>query len=256
MSTELTTYEDTDAIVRLVLDGLTSEHSKRAYEKALTDFLAWHAEQGLPPLSKALVQRYRVKLESDGLAPSTVNLRLSAIRKLAREAADNGLIDPLLANGIKAVKGVKAAGVRSGNWLTREQAQAQLIHSEKVAALGRLTASIAHEINNPLQAVQGCLVLVEEELGEGQRREKMDRYLDVAGSEIERIVVGLVAKLLTPNPRGHALSSPNSGNRRTARTAPNAFFWPERTTRSLFDDSTPVILATPCIPLLNKRICG
>ncbi|MBU0705011.1 MAG: tyrosine-type recombinase/integrase [Chloroflexi bacterium] len=134
MSTQLTTYEDTSAIVRLVLDGLTSEHSKRAYEKALADFLAWHAEQGRPPLSKALVQRYRVKLESDGLAPSTVNLRLSAIRKLAREAADNGLIDPLLANGIKTVKGVKAAGVRSGNWLTREQAQ-ELLNTPDVDTL-------------------------------------------------------------------------------------------------------------------------
>ena len=113
MSTELTTYRDTSAIVGLVLDGLTSEHSKRAYEKALTDFLAWHADQGRPTLSKALVQRYKVILEESGLSPSTVNLRLSAIRKLAREAADNGLIDPLLANGIKAVRGVKSAGVRS-----------------------------------------------------------------------------------------------------------------------------------------------
>lgn len=48
-------YQDTGAIVKLVLDGLTSEHSRRAYEKALTNFLAWHAEQGRPPLSKALV---------------------------------------------------------------------------------------------------------------------------------------------------------------------------------------------------------
>jgi len=69
----------------------------------------------------------------------------------------------------------------------REQAQAQLVHSEKMTALGRLTASIAHEINNPLQAVQGCLALAQEELDEGQRREKMDRYLGIAGSEIERI---------------------------------------------------------------------
>lgn len=122
----LTTPDAVSAIVDLVLDGLTSEHSRRAYERALVDFLAWHGEQGRPPLTKALVQRYRRKLEDDGLAPSTVNLRLSAIRKLVQEAADNGLVDPALANGVKAVKGVKSAGVRSGNWLTREQAQALL----------------------------------------------------------------------------------------------------------------------------------
>jgi site-specific recombinase XerD len=121
-----TNYQDTNAIVSLALDGLTSEHSKRAYGKALDDFLAWHAEQGQPSLSKALVQRYKVVLEDSGLAPSTINLRLSAIRKLAAEAADNGLVDQVLANGIKAVKGVKTAGVRAGNWLSREQAQALL----------------------------------------------------------------------------------------------------------------------------------
>jgi len=123
MTTELTVYQDTSAIVNLVLDGLTSQHSRRAYERALLDFLDWHAERGRPPLSKALVQAYKRKLQGGGLAPSTINLRLSTIRKLAREAADNGLVDALLANGIKAVKGVKSAGVRSGNWLTREQAQ-------------------------------------------------------------------------------------------------------------------------------------
>jgi site-specific recombinase XerD len=128
MSNELTIIDQADVrpIVNLVLDGLTSEHSKRAYGTALADFLAWHAEQGRPALSKALVQSYKAKLEADGLAPSTVNLRLSAIRKLAVEAADNGLLDPVLAQGIARVKGVKSAGVRAGNWLTRDQAQALL----------------------------------------------------------------------------------------------------------------------------------
>jgi PAS domain S-box-containing protein len=69
----------------------------------------------------------------------------------------------------------------------RKQAQAQLIHSEKMTALGRLTASIAHEINNPLQAVQGCLTLTEEELAGERRQDKVGRYLGIVGSEIQRI---------------------------------------------------------------------
>lgn len=125
---------DVQPVIDLVLGGLTSEHSKRAYGKALTDFLAWHADQGRPPLTKALAQNYRPKLQDDGLSPSTINQRLSVIRKLALEAADNGRIDQNLANGIKAVKGVKTAGVRSGNWLDREQAQT-LINTPNVETL-------------------------------------------------------------------------------------------------------------------------
>jgi hypothetical protein len=56
------------------------------------------------------VQAYKTKLQGNGLVPSTINQRLSAIRKLAREAADNGLVDQTLANGIKTVKGVKPVG--------------------------------------------------------------------------------------------------------------------------------------------------
>jgi two-component system NtrC family sensor kinase len=69
----------------------------------------------------------------------------------------------------------------------REQAQARLIHSEKMSALGRLAASIAHEINNPLQAIQGCLTLAEEELAGRQRPEKLTRYLGIVSSEFERV---------------------------------------------------------------------
>jgi len=117
------TDQQQQEIVTLVLDGLNSHESKRAYGKALADFLAWYAESGRPGLDKRTVQRYKTVLTESGLSPATVNLRLSAIRKLAAEAADNDLLDPNTAAAIAKVKGVETAGVKTGTWLDREQAQ-------------------------------------------------------------------------------------------------------------------------------------
>jgi two-component system NtrC family sensor kinase len=70
-----------------------------------------------------------------------------------------------------------------------QQSQAQLIQVEKMAALGRLAASIAHEINNPLQSVRSCLTLVEEVLIGIQQNAQINRYLFIAGEEIERVAM-------------------------------------------------------------------
>jgi PAS domain S-box-containing protein len=69
-----------------------------------------------------------------------------------------------------------------------KESQARLIQSEKMSALGRLTASIAHEINNPLQSVRSCLSLVEEELDEGGSADVMKQDLQIAAEEVKRIV--------------------------------------------------------------------
>jgi site-specific recombinase XerD len=127
----LTSSQQFGPIVGMVVNSVDSEHSQRAYEKALTDFLSWYAQQGHPGLKKAVVQAYKRKLRGDGLAPATVNQRLCAIRKLATEASDNGMMKPHLAQGIQRVKGIKTAGVRVGNWLTVEQAQ-QLLGAPNV----------------------------------------------------------------------------------------------------------------------------
>jgi len=111
------------AIVDMVADGLTSEHSRRAYRRAIGDFTAWLADAGRPGFNKAIVNGYRAHLVGAGLSPATVNQRLSAIRKLATEAADNGLMDGQTAAGIGRVKGVKTQGQRAGNWLTKGEAQ-------------------------------------------------------------------------------------------------------------------------------------
>jgi site-specific recombinase XerD len=72
------------------------------------------------------VAAWRTSLESRKLGSSSINIRLSAIRKLAVEASDNGLLAPELMAGILRVKGVKSKGVRVGNWLSLRQAQSLL----------------------------------------------------------------------------------------------------------------------------------
>lgn len=73
----------------------------------------------------------------------------------------------------------------------RKQAQTALIQAEKLALTGRLAASLAHEINNPLQSVIGCLGLAEESLAAG---EDAGRLLQIATEELER-AAGIVTRL-------------------------------------------------------------
>jgi site-specific recombinase XerD len=117
---------DWERLVALVVDSVSSRHTRRAYAAALREFLEWHTAEGRPPFSKAVVQAYRASLEGRDLSASSINIRLSAIRKLAQEAADNGLMAPDLAAGIGRVKGARRQGVRLGSWLTAAQAEALL----------------------------------------------------------------------------------------------------------------------------------
>ena len=111
-------------LLDLVLDSLSSEHSRRAYTHALEEFFRWYQAGAAAGggFTKATVQRYRSDLEARELAPSLINLRLAAIKKLADEAADNSLLAPETAAAIGRVKGAKRLGVRAGNWLTKPQA--------------------------------------------------------------------------------------------------------------------------------------
>ena len=117
-------------VADLVLDAVGSDNTRRAYGRALLSgsgavlgFLPWLAQSG-ETMSKAAVNAYRRYLEAAGLAASSINQALAAVRKLAAEAADGGWLPDSVAQSIKAAPGVKARGVRAGNWLTQAQAQA------------------------------------------------------------------------------------------------------------------------------------
>ena len=111
-------------LVELVLDGLASEHSRRAYRRALGEFFAWYQSNAPGEgFTRAVVQRYRSHLAVRSLSAASINLALAALRKLAAEAAANELLPPETTAAILRIGGARRTGVRTGNWLTLPQAQ-------------------------------------------------------------------------------------------------------------------------------------
>src|ERR1017187_8565124 len=107
----------------LVLDSVSSPITKRVYNLGLDEFIAWFDQEACPGFTKAAVNAWRVTLEGRGLGSVSINVRITAVRKLGVEAADNGLLAPELAAGITRVKGATSKGVGVGNWLSLQQAQ-------------------------------------------------------------------------------------------------------------------------------------
>ena len=68
--------------------------------------------------------------------------------------------------------------------LERRRVEQQLFESEKLAAVGRLAASIAHEVNNPLEAIKNALYLMQ---GSSEGGDKNSRFLEIARKETERV---------------------------------------------------------------------
>jgi site-specific recombinase XerD len=114
---------DLDHTKAAVLNSLSSPHSRRNYKFAMEQFITWYCSEPRLALNRAVVLRFRLYLESLGLAAGTINQRLAAVRRLAYEAADSGLLSPELAAGVRRVKGMKQLGSRLGNWLSSDQAK-------------------------------------------------------------------------------------------------------------------------------------
>jgi hypothetical protein len=122
---------DLDHAKAAVLASLRSPESQRSYRHAIDEFVGWYCSEPRLSFNKTVVTRYRIHLEDRRLAPGTTNVRLAAIRRLAYEAADCGLLSPELTAGIRRVKGAKRLGGRLGNWLAAEQARAETLKGKR-----------------------------------------------------------------------------------------------------------------------------
>ena len=113
-----------------VINSLSSTSGQRTYDHAITEFVSWYSSEPRLAFNRTVVLRYRIHLEQQHYAPATINLRLAAVRRVAYEASDAGLVSPELAADIRRVKGVRRLGVRMGNWLTPDQGR-RLLHYDR-----------------------------------------------------------------------------------------------------------------------------
>jgi integrase len=126
---------------RMVLSSGVSKHTQRNYAKALDEFFALSAERR-KPLSRDLLLEYRAQMLACKLSPSTVNVRLSAVRKLIGEAKRKGILSGEQAAEMADVPNVREQGTRLGNWLTREQARDLLTVPDRTTLKGKRDAAI------------------------------------------------------------------------------------------------------------------
>ena len=149
------TLDVKQALIQLVVDSVDSVHTKRAYGRAVGDFVDWFTNQSTS-LNKAIVQRYKAELVKRGVGASSINQRLSAIRKLVREAADNGALDWQFAATVTRVKGVRQSGQRLGLWLTEAETK-QLLNAPDDTLKGlRDRALLSILVGCGLRRVEAC----------------------------------------------------------------------------------------------------
>ena len=129
------------ALRRMVLQAVASPHTRRNYAKALDEVFAF-SELRKQPLSRDLLMEYRAQMMARELSPSTINVRLAAVRKLIGEAKRNGILNGEQAAQMADIPNIPQQGTRLGNWLTRDQAKELLTVPNRDTLKGKRDAAI------------------------------------------------------------------------------------------------------------------
>lgn len=125
-----------DQLRTTVLNSVTAANSKRNYALAL-DELSTFCKERQQGISRTLILEFRAALQDRELSPSTINVKLSAIRKLVDEAKRAGFIDAEEASQMSDVPNIAQRGTRLGNWLTKEQARGLLAVPDRSTTKGK-----------------------------------------------------------------------------------------------------------------------
>lgn len=134
-----------EPLIVTTLNSVNSKNTKIAYRTALTDFLVWYNENAFTALNAAAVNAYIQSLTEQDKARSTINQKLAAIKKLAKQLHVNDLLKPEIAWGISQIEGKPIRGQEIGTWLTAAQSQKLILlpirlMNDEESSIGRLRA--------------------------------------------------------------------------------------------------------------------
>ena len=169
MSTALMTPPLDGAILaNFAVEALPSPHSRRMYGRAITNYLT-----GGKPLNREGVLSHINALRASGAGPATLNTSLAAVRLLAREAAQRGLLDEQTLYGLDRIRGNPVRGRRSGNWLTLDEVR----HMIAVAGTTRDKAVLGLLFGSGLRRAELCSL----RWTQWQKREGRWMLMDITG---------------------------------------------------------------------------
>jgi len=174
---DIVNVNNTSIIQGLTVAGLTSDKSKASYSTEIAQFIEWLDATGAK-LSPLAIQAYKDYLIDKGSSASKVNLALSALRRMAKQAQRNKLVSRATSDNLRDVENVKQEGVRTGNWLTLDEAQ-QLISSPNIKRIKGLRdrAILAVFIGAGLRRTE----LVNLQLDDIQQRDARWVIVDIIG---------------------------------------------------------------------------
>lgn len=129
-------YSRFDTLRQVVLDGVAAENSKRNYALALEELSAFCLERQ-QPVSRTLILAFRAAMLDRNLSASTINVKLSAVRKLIIEAKRAGVVGVEEAAQMTDVPNIRQQGTRLGNWLTKDQAKELLAVPDRSTMKGK-----------------------------------------------------------------------------------------------------------------------
>jgi integrase len=167
-----------NAVAERLVGSLGNSVTRAMYGKAIRDFLSWYGDQSPCALTRSLLETYRAYLSGLRYSASSVNQRLSAIRRLVLQAGEEGLLPAAEALIATRIAGIRKRGVRIGNWLSPEQAEALVNAPDPTSPKGLRDRAI-------LALLVGCALrraeLVSLEARHLERREGRWVLLDIEG---------------------------------------------------------------------------